>query len=290
MPRRQPSAYALSEASRLRRLGGETLFPDFREAALSYYRDHHIAWWGGGPEPTASPISSQVACVNHLEPARERHEFALTLARNVQPDADAVLPIEDGFVAYEWIGERSYLGERGWSKRGRGKYATSLDALMAIQLVDGSVQLLVIEWKYTESYPTGESLATSCSGTSRVEIYRPLLEHPDCPIKLGDHQRLFYDPFQQLMRQTLLAWQMVEHGEFGASGWLHMTVAPEANVELRGQVTSPTLAGTDMADAWRSVLKEPRDYLIISPTELVEGEGIDTTSDWRRWLARRYET
>ena len=56
------------------------------------------------------------------------------------------------------------------------------------------------------------------------------------------------------MRQTLLAWQMVEHGEFDASGWLHTAVGPEANIELRGQVTLPTLAGTDTADAWRSVL------------------------------------
>ena len=84
----------------------------------------------------------------------------------MQPDAQTVIPIEGGYLAYEWIGEHSYLGERGWSATGRGKHATSLDALMAIQLVDGSMQLLVIEWKYTEGYPTDESLATSSRGTS----------------------------------------------------------------------------------------------------------------------------
>ena len=80
-----------------------------------------------------SPISSQVACRNHLEPAREQHDLALTLAHNVQPDAQTVIPIEGGYLAYEWIGEHSYLGERGWSATGRGKHATSLDALMAIR-------------------------------------------------------------------------------------------------------------------------------------------------------------
>jgi hypothetical protein len=111
-----------------------------------------------------------VVCINDLEPARAEHEFALTLARNVWPDADAVLPIEDSFLAYESIGDRSYRGERRWSSTGREKHATSLDPLIAVQLVEGSVQLLVNEWKYTPSYPTGESLATSRRCTSRVEI------------------------------------------------------------------------------------------------------------------------
>src|SRR5690242_485107 len=104
MPRHKPSAYALSELSRLRRLGGETLYPVLREAILAYYRDHGISWWGGGDEPTASPISSQVACINHLEPARQHHDAALALARRVQPQAAEVLAIEDGWLAYEWIG------------------------------------------------------------------------------------------------------------------------------------------------------------------------------------------
>jgi hypothetical protein len=129
---------------------------------------------------------------------------------------------------------------------------------------------------------------TSTRGTSRLEIYRPLLDDPDCPIRAGEHGRLFYDPFLQMMRQTLLAWQMVEHREFGATDWLHVTVVPEANVEFRGLVTSPGLAGADMADAWRSVLKEPRRYQLVTPTDLVED--IDPASKWRQWLRLRYGT
>ena len=97
MPRHDPSAYALSELARLRRVGGETLYPEFREAVLVYYRDHGISGWGGGDQPTASPISSQIACINHLELARQHHDVALALARRVQPQAGEVLAIEDGW-------------------------------------------------------------------------------------------------------------------------------------------------------------------------------------------------
>jgi hypothetical protein len=95
------------------------------------------------------PDFLQVACINHLEPARQRHELALTLARNVLPQTAEALPIEDGFLACEWIGDQNYLREHGWSKTSPGKLTTSLDALMPVMLIDGSVHLLVIEWKYT---------------------------------------------------------------------------------------------------------------------------------------------
>ena len=60
------------------------------------------------------------------------------------------------------------------------------------------------------------------------------------------------------MRQTLLAWQMVEHGEFGASGWLHDDRRPrgEHRPTRAGHCRRPSPA-LDMADAWRSVLKRP---------------------------------
>ena len=60
--------YATSEKKRLAVLGGPSLYPGFREGILAYYRAHGIAWWGGGEGPTESVISSQVACINHLEP------------------------------------------------------------------------------------------------------------------------------------------------------------------------------------------------------------------------------
>jgi hypothetical protein len=208
------------------------------------------------------------------------------------PDAVDVLPVEGGFIAYEWIGARSYLNERGWSSSSRGRNVTSLDAVMAVKRDNSRICLLVIEWKYTESYGSGRSLAVSDRGTSRVEIYRPLLERADSPILLGEHERLFFDPFDQLMRQTLLAWQMVEHREFGTTEWIHIHVAPAANVALLGTVTSPQLAEFgNMASAWRSVLVLPERYSLVTPeTVIPDVAAVGAFGAWRDWLLARYGT
>jgi hypothetical protein len=281
----------------------ETLHESVRASALAYFDEHEITWWTsrwdvgrpapGGEEvgvPTGHLNSSQVACVNHLEPARLDRELALRVAANVDPALVDVRPVEDGgFVAYEWIGLDSYLGEPG--ARVRGANITSLDALMCGERADGTRVLLVVEWKYLERYGP-ESLATSKHGTDRVAIYRRLLDDPDCPIKAGDHARVFYEPYDQLMRQTLLAWQMVVRGEHGASEWLHVHVVPQRNAALRGGGRGArTLVGATLHEKWCSVLKEPRRYLLLTPTELLEGvDGGERWGEWRSWLHDRYGT
>jgi hypothetical protein len=92
---------------------------------------------------------------------------------------------------------------------------------MCAQRSDGVRVLVVIEWKYLESYGP-ESVATSARGTDRVATYQHLLDEASCPIKRGAHERLFFEPYYQLMRQALLAWQMVEHNELEATAWLHV--------------------------------------------------------------------
>lgn len=286
------SEYAKREKVRLGELGGPSLYPAFRERILAYYGEHGIAWWGGGEVPTESSISSQLACINHLEPARLNHDLALNVARRHLPDAVEVLPVENGFLAYEWIGARSYLNERRWSPSSRGRNVTSLDAVMAVRRPRNTLCLIVIEWKYTECYGPDRSLAVSERGTSRVEIYRQLLEHVDSPIRLGGHERLFFDPFYQLMRQTLLAWQMVEYREFDATEWLHLNVVPTANVALLETVTSPQLAGLGtMASAWQSVLLQPERYSLVSPSTMIPDVAANgEVGHWREWLHVRYGT
>jgi hypothetical protein len=150
--------------------------------------------------------------------------------------------------------------------------------------------LIAFEWKYLESYGL-ESVAISTRGTDRVATYRPLLECDDCPIRVGEIEWLFYEPYYQLMRQTLLAWQMVKHGEFGADDWLHVHVVPELNVALRESEAAPELVGETMYDKWRSVLREPDRYKLMTATKLLEGVGEDGRwREWREWLKKRYLT
>jgi hypothetical protein len=281
--------FAESEKARLLELGGATLYPPFRKGVMKYYKDNSIAWWGGADAPTESPISSQVSCINHLESARLEQKVALQFARKHVPDAAEVLPIEGGFLSYEWVGLASYLNERGWSPKSRGKNITSVDAIMAVKRPDGRIVVLIIEWKYTERY-TAKCLARSDKGTDRIDVYRSLLDDPSCPIRFGDHLRLFYDPYYQLTRQTLLAWQMIKHRELGATDWIHLHVAPTANVELLQNVTSPQLAEfRTMESAWKSVLVDPEKYRLVSPSELLPASGLDTETDrWLAWMSERY--
>jgi hypothetical protein len=284
-------------------LAAETLHESGRESALAYFSKHGVTWWTsrwdvgrpqrGGDDtrfPTGHLNSSQVACINHLEPARLDSDLALQVARNVDRRCVEVEPVEDGgFVAYEWIGQGNYLAESG--PRVRGANITSLDALMCARLGDGSKVLLVVEWKYLEAYGP-KSVARSARGTDRVATYRPLLERDDCPIAVSDLGWLFYEPYYQLMRQTLLAWQMVEHRELDATDWLHVHVVPEANIALRrAGRTAVGLVGQTMEEKWRSVLKEPERYRLLTPSDLLDGIGESGRwRVWREWLCERYLT
>ena len=277
-------------------LASETLHESIRSDALAYFAQHGIKWWIGTWDkrtrdmmalPTGHLTSSQVACINHLDPARVDQDVAEQIIANIDPGLSA-FRLDHGYVDYEWIDLENYLGETG--ARVRGANVTSLDAVMGGK-EGGRRVLVVIEWKYLERNPE-HGIAKSKSGTDRVAIYRRLLEHPDSPIVVDDIEWLFHEPFDQLMRQTLLAWQMVSHGEFGAHSWLHVLVVPESNLAFRTSVKgAPNLPGPFVGDKWRTVLKDPQRFRLMTPSQLVSG--IDETGpygDWRRWIRLRYLT
>lgn len=286
--RHRLSDYALSELARLRALGGPVLYPAFVEPVEAYFAEHQIEWWGG-KGPTGSPISSQISCINHLDPARTDREVARALAKCVVPECTDVAEIDGGFLAYEWIGEQNYLGERRWSPLTRGKNVTSLDAVLVAIAPDESRILIAIEWKYTESY-SSDSVAISRAGTNRVDTYRSLLERADSPIVPGDLSRLFFEPYYQLMRQTLLAWQMAEHGEHQVSDWRHVLVSTAANTALLGYSSAQGMS--ELEQRWRSELRRPDRFSVLTPKELSPKLGSTEGDDgqWRAWLNQRYET
>lgn len=276
-------------------VASETLQEDVRSSAIEYFERHGVKWWTSVRDrrtpdmralPTGHLNSSQVACVNHLEPARIDHAVARQIIHNIDSQLSAE-QVDDGFVDYEWIGADSYLGEAG--HRVRGANVTSLDAIMCGSLRSERT-LIAIEWKYLETYGR-RSVAVSDKGTDRVATYRPLLERPDCPIDVSDIEWLFFEPYDQLMRQTLLAWQMAEHSEFGASDWIHVYVVPKGNVALHHNKAAPDLRGRTTEEKWRSVLKRPERFRVITPTQLVRGAGsMNSWRNWRTWLQERYET
>jgi hypothetical protein len=105
----------------------ENLFEGFRESSLDFFEKRKIKWHDM-PVDT-SIVSSQISCVNCLFQFIDRPLQLASWLREIYKDLDEVLPIVSNFepalkdnerpqLSFEWIGERNYLSERGWGKRG----------------------------------------------------------------------------------------------------------------------------------------------------------------------------
>ena len=256
----------------------ENLHDGIRDAALEYFTARDIGWHDGkGGVPSNHLCCSQSCCVNFWFPFVQAPLELAAVVRGLGYDAVEMLPIELDdplpnrtlpFVAFEWIGERNYLGELSRGKvaadeaRTRGAGFTSLDFCVRFRRGDGRIQIVAGEWKYTEHYRKEASLRFSRAETDRLDdIYRPHLEEPGCQIA-GHvaHEALFFDPFDQLMRQQLLCSAMERHREMGAEIVSLLHVAPRANRELMNRVTSPGLEGfgSDLHEIWTALVAADR--------------------------------
>lgn len=239
------------------------LWEGIREDALNYCEKHRISWWrvGVGKRVTGHLLSSQVACFNHLYFLRQRKDVATAILRNICPEIIEAVVVDNGLVEFEVIGSQNFLGEKSHT---RGAYATSVDAVMVGRKQDGMNILVLIEWKYTEDYRSENKYKPA-----RSKVYDPLLAEPDCPIQPPSFESLYYEPFDQLMRQTLLGWKMVQSREYNCDEYIHLHVIPSENKQLKESVTSPNLEGDTMSDAWRNVLRNPSRYQVITPEEFL---------------------
>jgi hypothetical protein len=209
-----------------------------------------------------------------------------------------MLPVEDGqFVSFEWIGQKNYLGERisRNGQRTRGANVTSADAAVMFERGDKKKQVVLIEWKYTESYG-GTNLTISRSGTDRTAIYRPFFDRSDCPIekrKLPDFEALFFEPFYQFMRQQLLANEMEKAHELGADIVTVLHIAPAHNTDFR-TVTSPRLKGLgeSATEVWKNLVKEQGKFISVSTERLFASFLPDSLSSvlgsWVNYIQNRY--
>jgi len=282
---RDPGAGVFFEKKRGFLLQDSTLnlWAGIREDVVKYFERNHIAWWMGDEknEPTGHLLSSQVACINHLYFVRQRKDVATAILKGISGKIEGAVTVDDGYVEFEAIGKNNYLGEKSHT---RGANSTSIDAIMVGKKNNGSNILLMIEWKYTEEYREENKYIPE-----RSNIYDKLLREDNCPIDTADYESLYYEPFYQLMRQTLLGWKMVQAGEYQCDEYIHVHVIPENNVELRNRVTSPVLNGDSMSEAWKSVLRKPGRYKVFSPEEFLKPVAFcPDTHAIRTYLEKRY--
>jgi hypothetical protein len=269
----------------------ENLFHGIRETALAYFRSRGIRWHDGyNGRPSNHLCDSQVCCLNFLFPLASEPVALAEVLRRVFPAIRKMLPMEGGqYLACEWIGRDNYLGERipQNGKRTRGANCTSADAAVMFERSDGRREIVLIEWKYTESYG-GASLKISKSGTDRTVIYRALYERDDCPVDkhlLPSFDSLFYEPFYQFMRQQFLAHEMERARELDADIVTILHIAPSANTDFRN-VTSPELKplGETAVGIWKRLVGSRNRFISISTEQLF---GCLSASDYvgaQQWL------
>ena len=269
----------------------ENLFSEIRAGAMDYFKRNQIKWHDGrNGAPSNHLCSSQVQCVNFLYPFANKPEALCDLLRPIFPNIQSITPMEGGsqLVSFEWIGLRNYLGEKvpPSGSRTRGALFTSADAAVMFRLADGTRQIVLVEWKYTESY--GRTwLGIAKSGTNRMDIYRRLYDSPGCPLdktKGPNFCDLFYEPFYQFLRQQLLAREMELEHELESDLVTVLHVAPANNLDFH-RVTSPGLQelGDSSIEVWKGLLRQPDRFVSVSTEALFGDFPVGTHPELATW-------
>lgn len=290
------------------------LYEPIRSEAISYFRENDIDWWAGNI-PTGHLLSSQIACVNHLMPIRKDPEAVLALINGIRNQFKKVLPLpcdaDESYIAFEAVSKTDHLKEDGPT---RGSNCTSVDALIYAVDYNDERWIIPIEWKYTESYDDCNSGDKSnegitykvehnpnkkTKGTVRLERYSDLIKKSSQlrtvpEFALGKTYPLkgsiyFYEPFYQLMRQTLWADRMLENKDLEdvkAEHYLHIHIVPKANTDLLEKKYRPA-KGKNMEETWRACIVEQSKYMIIDPQDFMQPIKDSRPELWN-YLYKRY--
>ena len=291
--------------------GNYNIFNPIREEVKTYFKANGISWWGG-QKPTPHTLSSQIACLNHLYPIRNDKNEVLKIAQVICDEIIDVLEIETdkflpAYIAFEAVSDNDYLNEcKKGQKPIRGSNCTSIDALIYAKHKNGKNFILPIEWKYTEHYNNtdksaedrqGEPKGTNGKGQERLDRYvndnrNPhLIPNSEQLTKYNEYKSsvYFFEPFYQLMRQTLWAEQMIAHGNIekvSAANFIHSHIIPQENSDLLNKIYP--CSGKNMETTWRECLQDQSKYKIISPKDLLANIDPNKYSDLKKYLSRRY--
>ena len=242
------------------------LYGPIRRRALDYFERHDIAWWRVDTDryfPTGHLVSSQIHCLNHLFAFRDDPiaiKIILQKATNLPIDKILQSPIDKGgYIAFEFVYKNKSLlkdnsGKYHEKYETRGANCTSIDALVYVQLVNGNKILIPIEWKYTETYNGKEACDKSW------QRYPDLIRLENSNLK--DVYDLYKaDPYYELMRQTLLMEQIIQHKDCGieADDYFHIMVIPNEHTELKSAIVNNYIP----------TLKDITKFRIIDPQELL---------------------
>ena len=267
------------------------LYKSIRNTAVKYFMDNGISWWRE-KEPTGHVLSSQIACLNHLMPIMDDKDAVLAIINGIKNEFTEVLPLnndkEPHYISFEVVGSKDYLKE---GTQLRGANCTSIDSMILARHKSGKNILIPIEWKYTEAYSDSDK-AKGKPGRTRQSRYNHLISNSGQLVRLEVYRGSIYyqEPFYQLMRQTLLAEQIIAHKDtevLKADDFVHIHVIPKNNTDLLDKIYK--VSGKTLEDTWRSRLKDNSKYLIIDPSDLFAPlKGNEKYKDLISYLETRY--
>jgi len=278
-----------------------------KEDILEYFKDNEIGWWKG-QSPTGHTLSSQIACLNHLYAIRRDYDAVLAIVRKINNEFDGVeiltndKPKWQGYISFEVVSKTDHLNEKkGKSKKlTRGSQCTSIDAVILATKKEKRI-LLTLEWKYVEKYGNDDKSMNSSKGNcgdTRLNRYCGSYNVVDAnliqnstQLKNKENYRnsiYFFEPFYQLMRQTLWAEQMVRYQKdeiIKADDYINVHVVPIKNTQLRDKKYK--CSGLDMYSTWKNQLTDPTKYVLISPDILMENLP-EAFKELKEYLRNRY--
>jgi len=270
-----------------------------RDEALEYFAKNRIVWHSAALPglPSNHLCSSQILAVNLFMPFRSRPDALKALFGPYLP-IDFVLPFQgEDYLAFEWIGgDQNFLMEESklGGSRMRGAGTTSIDLAFLYHSTTGRRVLVLAEVKYTEQY-SAAPLRFRSDGSDRAQTYGPFYHGPNTPFDLGtfgDLDALLVDPFAQMLRQQLMAAQILAAGSLPVDEVKVLQLYCGANKGLR-TVTSPPLRqfGSDTYSVWKSLLLDPGTFDAITLEDLLScpiEKSFPELRPWRVYLRDRY--
>jgi len=237
------------------------LLPEVRSAGIALFGELKIPWHMGiGGGPGNHLLSSQVQCVNALgqmvnDPARIVQAFGESLG------TEEVFEIEPGrYLTFEYIGPVGFFSEGKNGVRERGANCTSVDAAFVHRTKGGLRELVLLEWKYTESY---RKRTPEPKDEVRRQRYEHFLDAADSPVRRGELSflDLLDEPFYQLMRQQLLAHELekMHAADLKVDRVRVAHVLPESNLEYQQSIHRETQrkVGESVYEVWDKLLTAP---------------------------------
>lgn len=266
------------------------LYPQIIDEVCLYFALNQIAFHHlegdadfGFCIPSGHTLSSQIACLNHLYPLRYDKEAVLSIAQQIHPNIVDVYQIETdkflpGYISFEVVSDLDHLNEvKGNQKLTRGTMCTSLDAMIYGKLKNNERIIIPIEWKYTENYhedgKEDKDYSSENKGKERLRRYSDLITSSEqLSLKKEDYLNsvYFFEPFYQLMRQTLWTEQIIAHNTretIKAEAFVHAHVVPSDNKELLQHNYPASEKG--MLETWESCLTHADKYKLIEPMNLL---------------------